>query len=68
MTEKKTEHGAFLPTFSLKQKSRSGESVLSLKQWCCHVLSLRRDLLAWARWPLAQDWSSSPKRQLAQHL
>jgi len=25
------------------------------EQWCYHVLSLRRDLLAWARWPLTQD-------------
>jgi len=75
MTKKKTEHGAFLPTFSLRRECslaqasslRLGESS-KREQWCCHVLSLRWNLLAWATWPLAQDWSSSPERQLVQHL
>jgi len=54
---------------SLTQASslRLGESSKK-EQWCCRVLSLKRDLLTWARWLLAQDWSSSPEWQLAQHL
>ncbi|QCD92842.1 hypothetical protein DEO72_LG5g911 [Vigna unguiculata] len=47
MTKKKTEHGAFSPTFSLRRECslaqasslRLGESS-KREQWCCHVLSL----------------------------
>jgi len=43
----------------LSEGSKSGNSSL-------RVLSLRRDLLAWAKWTLTQNRSYSPELQLAQ--
>ena len=79
-TRQRTSTEQFLHQFSLKLEGLAqARGVISLRrapfaqaraqtveQWHFHVFSLKRDLLAIARWLLAQSWSSSPDRQLAQ--